>query len=1285
MSAPREPHDQTTLLIVFALLLLGIGLVDYAFYRVQKDAIKAQAQQQLSAIADLKIQQIGNWRKERLGDAYVLRDSAFASVAVFEQLDRGLDPEQQAQIDVWLQSYLAGFDYREVLLLDPQGKVLAATPDALPLAAETVQLLRRAAESRNPELSDLLMFADARILIELAAPLYSRSQKTLLGFAVFRIDPQRFLFPLIQSWPLPSASAEALLIERRGDEVLYLNELRHRKDTALRLALPADQLSRPSSVAALGRSLVMEGIDYRDTAVLAATRPVPDTPWSMVAKVDMSEVLEPLYARFTFAFLVSALMLLSAGWTIFYLSRLQREAFLEREQGKREAARELERTHARLVAAQDIGRIGSWERVLGSESLWWSEEIYRLFGYSPETTEPTLENFYARIHPADRERVRMAVAESVAHGTPYHVAFRVALPSGDIRHFENTSRIVVDGDGKPVAIAGTTQDVTERRRTEAQLRRQSMQLAAVLENMPLGISVFDEKLRLQLWNPGFSEILGLPGELVTAGASFEEFVHYRATIGEYGPGDPDELTRQRVALALRFEPHRLEHTRPSGRTHLIQGRPYDIDGQLAGFISTYIDITDRKKSEQALEALSERLTLATSAASIAIWDWNPENDSIVWDARMFELYGIDPNNGEEAHRHWMRQVHPDDAQLVRDTMQSCYTGRGEHFEIDFRIIRPSGEMRYLNTQIRVERDADRKPLRIVGANIDITARKQSEARLLLAEKVFDNSPDAIMITDQYNRIVSTNHAFTLITGYAADEVLGEDPRILASGVHDATFYRMMWESLQRHGHWAGEITDRRKSGEVYPKWMTINAVSDEHSGKLTHYVTMFSDITERKSSEERIHYLAHHDALTGLPNRFSLESRLEQSCLEARRHGWKLAVLFIDLDRFKVINDTLGHHLGDRLLVEVGNRLTSAVRESDTIARLGGDEFVVVLADLNTPGDAASVAAKIVETLGEPIFVGEHQLHTSPSIGISVFPNDGTDADTIMRNADTAMYHAKALGRNNFQFYAEEMNRSASERLDIESRLRHALARNEFELHYQPQVTTQNSRVVGVEALLRWNPADGRGVPPARFIPIAEETGMIVAIGEWVLRTACRQVKTWLDAGVPPLRLAVNVSARQLRKQDFPDTVADALSASGLPASLLEIEITESAVMEEPEEARRILERLKKMGVTLSIDDFGTGYSSLAYLKLFPIDNLKIDRSFVTDIGRHADDAAIAISTIALAHSLGINVIAEGVETDVQLDLLRAHRCNEFQGFLHSRPLAAADTLAFLRQAADQS
>jgi len=1407
MTVPHDKPQQHRLSLVFALLALGIGAVDYAFYRAQKATIVAQAQAQLSAIADLKVEQIASWRRERYGDAVVVHNNALIGEMVTGWLGRRPDALQRQKIEAWLQSFVRSYDYREALLLDARGEILVATANHLPLFERSRELLRDAGRADSPRLSDLEISLGMERYMEVAVPLRSTGHAEPQGFLLLRIDPQRVLFPLIQSQPLPSASAETLLVEKRGDSVLYLNDLRHSADSALRLALPADRESLPAARAVQGQPLLLEGVDYRGIEVLAATRPIPDSPWSLVVKTDMREVLAPINERFVAVAVLSLLLLaLTAGFTR-RLWRAQREVFLGQHAAERKAALEIARSHERLLAAQRIAHLGSWERRLSDNALWWSDETYHLLHYTPGEHIPSRSLFYDRVHPEDRARVRHALETSSEQGQACSIAYRVLLPSGEVRRFENTSHIVRDADDRPQLIVGTLQDVTEKHRIEAQLRRQSAQLAAVLENMPQGISVFDEHLRLQLWNAELIEILELPPEIVVNDVPLGRLLRIPAERGEYGPGDPEALVRERVALAGKFLPHRFERVRPNGKAHLVQGRPYHIDGQLAGFITTYTDITDRRnvelqlqkqnalldtiienipggvslmdgkldivaanrefrrlldlpdtlfermpvpartlalfnarrgeygpgdpealaeamvararqhvahlfertrpdgtvievrgmplpgggfvtvytditerrRTEQARQDLSTRLTLATSAAAIGIWDWHVPDDRLIWDARMYELYGLPPDS--PALRDWLSMVHPADQGRVRAAMRAALAGLQRHFDIDFRIVRADGQLRHINTQAGVEQDDSGQVLRIVGANIDITARCQAEERLQLAEKVFDNSPDAIMITDRDNRIVSVNEAFTLITGYAPGEVLGGNPRLLASGRHDDAFYAAMWRALREHGHWAGEIWDRRKSGEIYPKWMTINAVADRQSGELTHYVTMFSDITERKSSEERIHYLAHHDVLTGLPNRFTLGARLDQALVDARRHQWEVAVLFVDLDRFKIINDTLGHHIGDRLLIEVARRFSAVVRESDIVARLGGDEFVIVLPDLAGHTDAATVAGKIIASLAVPVRIDDHELHTSPSIGISLFPVDGSDSDTILRNADTAMYHAKSLGRNNFQFYAEEMNRSTRERLDIERRLRQALARNECELHYQPQFDTRAHRIAGVEALLRWNAGTGIPLGPDRFIPIAEESGLIVTLGEWVLQTACRQMKQWIDAGLPPLRVAVNVSPRQLHRQNFPEQVAAALAESGLPAHLLELEITESAVMEEPEEARAILVRLKEMGITLAIDDFGTGYSSLAYLKRFPIDHLKIDRSFVTDIEHDANDAAIVVSIIALARSLGLKTIAEGVESDAQLALLREHGCDELQGYLFSRPLPAAAARDYLAAA----
>jgi diguanylate cyclase (GGDEF)-like protein/PAS domain S-box-containing protein len=563
---------------------------------------------------------------------------------------------------------------------------------------------------------------------------------------------------------------------------------------------------------------------------------------------------------------------------------------------------------------------------------------------------------------------------------------------------------------------------------------------------------------------------------------------------------------------------------------------------------------------------------------------------------------------------------------------------------------------------------------------DIQRREIAESGLQLYENIFRHSGEASLITNSDNRIIAVNPAFSQLTGYVLDDVLGHNPSLLSSGKTPPETYLEMWDALTAGGHWQGELSDRRKDGTVYPKWAAISAIRDD-AGRTTHYIASFSDISERKAAEARIERLAHHDALTGLLNRYSLQNRLEQGLNTARRENHWLAVLFIDMDRFKSINDTLGHHIGDRLLQEVARRLQEGVRESDIVARQGGDEFVVVLTGLMDVHDSAPVTNKLLRSLGDVYDIEGHSLHSSPSIGVSIFPDDGDSADVLLKNADAAMYHAKDKGRNNIQYFTATMTAVALERMEVEHDLHSALANREFELFYQPQIRARDRTIFGVEALIRWRHPQRGLVPPDRFIPIAEDAGLIESIGVWVLDEACRQLAEWRKAGISGIRMAVNLSAHQLRSPHLALLVSQCITRHHIEDGELELEITESAAMENPERAIGQLRGLRDLGVHLAIDDFGTGYSSLAYLKHLPIQTLKLDRSFVRDIETDANDAAISAATIALAHTLGLQVVAEGVETQTQADFLTiTHGCDILQGYLFGRPEPAAKVIEHLRR-----
>ena len=560
----------------------------------------------------------------------------------------------------------------------------------------------------------------------------------------------------------------------------------------------------------------------------------------------------------------------------------------------------------------------------------------------------------------------------------------------------------------------------------------------------------------------------------------------------------------------------------------------------------------------------------------------------------------------------------------------------------------------------------------------ITVQKEAEDKLRLMAHVFEHIGEAIVITGPDNTILATNRSFTRLTGYSQDDALGQNPSILKSGNEPKEFYESMWETLLSENYWQGEIWDKRKDGSLYPKWLTITVVRNDQ-GEITHYIGSFSDISERKQAAQKIEYLTHQDHLTNLPNRFSLIDTLSQALVLAKQSSSHLAVIFINIDHFKNINDSLGHHIGDSLLFLVAGRLLESVRYADIVARIGGDEFVVVLPLIKSGVAVVHIVSKIQQALSQVFQLDGHNLHITSSSGISIFPHDGNTTEELIKNANLAMSYAKSNGRNSYQFFKQEMNTTAQKRLLVESGLRAAIEREEFLLHYQPQIDLASGRMIGVEALVRWQHPQRGLVPPDMFIPIAEETGLILPINDFVLKTACRQLNAWLSEGFPPIRMAVNLSARQFKQGNLPCLVAEIIEETGINPHLLELEITESTAMDNPEAAILHLRRLREMGVELAIDDFGTGYSSLSYLKLFPVNRLKIDRSFVKDLETDSDDAAIAAATIALAHKLGKEVVAEGVETEGQLRFLKDQQCDIIQGYFFSRPLPAAELAKFFR------
>ena len=674
------------------------------------------------------------------------------------------------------------------------------------------------------------------------------------------------------------------------------------------------------------------------------------------------------------------------------------------------------------------------------------------------------------------------------------------------------------------------------------------------------------------------------------------------------------------------------------------------------------ELEELRQQAQILQQINESVISMDLAGFITGWNTSAER-----------LFGY---SAEEAIGRNVLFLYADENE--EDTsFEDVFLDRGGR-EMEVRRRKKNGEVFWASLQLSLLKDETGQPNGLIGFLSDITERRNSAEQLRLHARIFEQSEEAILITDAQERIIAVNPAFTRITGYSAEEAIGATPRKFRSGRHDAAFFEKMWASLRESGYWQGEIWDRRKDGEIYPKWLSIGSVPDA-TGEVTHYFSIFSDITDRKRAEGRINHLAYFDALTGLANRVQFNRLAEQALSESKRKGGVGALLFIDLNRFKPINDTLGHTVGDKVLQETANRFRACLRGADVVCRLGGDEFAVGLFEIASREHAANVAQKLLAAMDDPILVGGRELKLGAAIGISVYPEDGLDTETLLRQADIAMYRAKQTGPDGFAFFSEDMNQRAIDRLNLEADLRRAIERDELMLYYQPKVRISDGVIIGAEALVRWRHPERGLVPPGEFVPVAEESGLIVHISNWVLEAACRQIRLWTDADFPTMHIAVNLSARDF-SADLPTRVQQLLTRHGIAAEWLELEITEGMLMHHTDTVIAMMDEITGLGVALSLDDFGTGYSSLSYLKRFPINTLKIDRSFVVGIPDDVNDCAIAGAIVGMSKQLKHKVIAEGVESAEQLAFLKSLGCDEIQGYLFSPPVPAEKFAAMVHE-----